>query len=138
MRKKNCDPFWRAALTGHGQSSQSANFWKIAKMAWNLKWLRIIPKVPLAPFKCLSKWIKVDKWDYFQNGSNDFSFLFSTLIFIYFLKYETIVRSSVCSFYYSDPYPSSVKSNWKSYRLFLFYIYISKCKEKEKSIAWFI
>ena len=24
---------WRAALTGHGQSSQSANFWKIAKMA---------------------------------------------------------------------------------------------------------
>ena len=24
---------WRAALTGYGQSSQYANFWKIAKMA---------------------------------------------------------------------------------------------------------
>ena len=31
-RKKNREQFLRAALTGHGQSSQSANFWKIAKM----------------------------------------------------------------------------------------------------------
>ena len=40
--KKSCEPFWRAALTGHGQSSQSANFWKKNKncqltQAWNLK-----------------------------------------------------------------------------------------------------
>ena len=26
----------------------------------------------LAPSKCLSKWMKVDKWDYFQNGSQEF------------------------------------------------------------------
>ena len=32
-RKKSFEPFWRAALTEHGQSSQSADFWKIAKMA---------------------------------------------------------------------------------------------------------
>ena len=31
--KRSCGRFWRAALTGHGQSSQSADFWKIAKMA---------------------------------------------------------------------------------------------------------
>ena len=66
-----------------------------------------IHKVPLAPSKCLSKWIKMDKWDYFQNGSRDF-FLFYILIFIHFLKYETIVRSSAWAFCHSDPYPSSV------------------------------
>ena len=32
-KEKNCEPIWRAALTGHGQSSQSADFWKIDKMA---------------------------------------------------------------------------------------------------------
>ena len=30
--EKSCEPFWRAGLTGDGQSSQSADFWKIAKM----------------------------------------------------------------------------------------------------------
>jgi hypothetical protein len=25
-KEKNCEPIWRAALTGHGQSSQSADF----------------------------------------------------------------------------------------------------------------
>jgi hypothetical protein len=34
--------------------------------------VNFIPKVPLAPSKCLSMWIKVDKWDYFQNVSQDF------------------------------------------------------------------
>ena len=29
-KKKSCEPFWRAALTGPGQS---ADFWKMAKMA---------------------------------------------------------------------------------------------------------
>ena len=40
--------------------------------------MNFIPKVPLAPSKCLSKWIKLDKLDHFQNGSQDFflSFLF--------------------------------------------------------------
>ena len=32
-RKKSFEPFWRAALTEHGHSSQSADIWKIAKMA---------------------------------------------------------------------------------------------------------
>ena len=32
-KKKSCEPFWRAALTRHGQSCQSADFRKIAKMA---------------------------------------------------------------------------------------------------------
>ena len=49
----------------------------------------------------------MDKWDYFQNGSQDFLF-FSISIFIYLSKYETIVRSSVLSFGHSDPDPSSV------------------------------
>ena len=35
-------------------------------------------------------------------------FLFDILIFIYFFKYETIVRSSARSFGHSDPDPSSV------------------------------
>ena len=35
-------------------------------------------------------------------------FLFSLLIFIYFFKYETIVRSSAWFFGHSDPDPSSV------------------------------
>ena len=35
-------------------------------------------------------------------------FLFYILIFIYFFKYETIVRSSAWSFSHSDPYPCSV------------------------------
>ena len=56
-KKKSCGRFWRAAQTGHGQSSQLADFWKIAKMALfnpcmkfeifrakllHLKWLMII------------------------------------------------------------------------------------------------
>ena len=74
--------------------------------------MNFIHKVPLAPSKCLSKWIKVDKWDYFQNGPQDFfslfSFLFSLLILIFFFKYETTIRSSAWSFGHSDPDPSSV------------------------------
>ena len=38
-------------------------------------------------------------------------FLFYILIFIYFFKYETIVRSSAWSFGHSDPDPSSVSCN---------------------------
>ena len=72
--------------------------------------MNFIPKVPLAPSKCLSKWIKVDKWDYFQNGSQDFffSFLFSLLILIYFFKYETIVSRNGLSLGYSERDTSSV------------------------------
>ena len=44
-----------------------------------------------------------------QNRPQDFFFLFCTiLIFIYFFKYETIVRSTAWSFGHSDPDPSSV------------------------------
>ena len=52
----------------------------------------------------------MDKWDNFQNGSVIFffSFFILILIFIYFFKYETIVRSSASSFGHSDPYPGSV------------------------------
>ena len=84
--------------------------WIFLDQMTSLDVINFLHKVPLAPSKCLSKWIKVDKWDYFQNGSQDFffSFLFSLLIFIYFFKYETIVRSSAWSFDHSDPDPSSV------------------------------
>ena len=58
--------------------------------AWEYFLVKFIPKVPLAPSKCLSKWIKVDKWDYFQNDSQDFFSLFYTSIYIYFFEYETI------------------------------------------------
>ena len=64
----------------------------------------------MAPSKCLSKWIKGDKWDYFKNSPQD---LFSLLIFIYFFEYETIVRSSAWSFGHSDPDPSSVNKTPK-------------------------
>ena len=37
-------------------------------------------------------------------------FLFYILIFVYFFKYETIVRNSAWSFGHSDPDLSSVKS----------------------------
>jgi hypothetical protein len=53
-------------------------------------------------------WIKLEKWDYFQNGSQDFFSLFYILILIPFLKYETIVRSCALSFGHLDPDPSSV------------------------------
>ena len=72
--------------------------------------MNFIPIVPHVPSKCLSKWIKVDKWDYLQNGSQDF-FFFSRLIFSYFFKYETIVRSSAWSFSHSDSDSSSVTKN---------------------------
>ena len=70
--------------------------------------------------KCLSNWIKVIKWDYFQNDSQDF-FFFYILIFIYFSKYETIVKSSAWSFGHADPDPSSVtefplKQDWNLYQ----------------------
>ena len=42
----------------------------------------------------------------FQNRPQDFFYLF--YIFIYFLKYETIVRSCAWSFGHSDPDASSV------------------------------
>ena len=67
-----------------------------------------INKVPLATSKCLSKWIKVDKWDYFKNSPQDFFFLFSLLIYCF--KYEVIVRSSAWSFGHKDPDPSSAHS----------------------------
>jgi hypothetical protein len=38
--KKSCEPFWRVALTGHGQSSQSADFWKIAQMTLFNPWMK--------------------------------------------------------------------------------------------------
>ena len=86
-KKKSCEPFWRAAITGHGQSSQSANFWKIAKMAlFN---------------PCIIS----------KQAHRSFFFRFYIFIFIYFFKYETIVRSSAWSFGHSDPDLSSVKRN---------------------------
>ena len=38
------------------------------KVVKNIPW-DFIQKVPLAPSKCLSKWIKGDKWAYFHFGS---------------------------------------------------------------------
>ena len=65
--------------TGHSHPSP---FWKIAKMApleiqiylfeVTRKWFRnCIQKLSQAPFKCLSKWIKGDKWDCFKNFSQE-------------------------------------------------------------------
>ena len=64
-----------------------------------------IHKVPLAPSKCLSKWTKLYKWDYFQNRQQKLFFLIYILSLIYFFEYETIVRSSAWSFGHSDPDP---------------------------------
>ena len=63
--------------------------------------------MPLTPSKCLSKWIKLDKWDYFQNDFQDVFFFF-ILNLIYF--YETIVRGSSLSFGHSDPDPRSLEN----------------------------
>ena len=54
--------------------------------------------------------IQVDKWDYFKNRPQERLFVFYIFVFIFFLKYETIVRSSASSFGHSDPDPSSVRS----------------------------
>ena len=43
-----------------------------------------------------------------KSPTGSFVFLFYMLIFIYFFKYETIVRSSTWSFGHSDPDRSSV------------------------------
>ena len=85
---------WRAALTEHGLSSQSANLWKIAKTAlfypcmifesfWSQMtsfeehlFMNFIHKVPLA----LSKWINV----IISIPSERIFFLFSLLFLIYF------------------------------------------------------
>ena len=59
--------------------------------------------------KCLSKWINVDKWDYFKNCSQDFLPLLY-FNFQLFFRYETIVSSSSAwSFGHSDPDPSSAQ-----------------------------
>ena len=106
----------RTKLTRHSLSEKLPK-WHLSTHAWNLiffgqichAWelslVNFIHKVPLALSKCLSKWIKVDQWDYFQNGSHTF---FSVLIYICFFEYETIVRNSPWSFAHSDPDPSSV------------------------------
>jgi hypothetical protein len=70
--------------------------------------MNFIHKVPLAPSKCLSKWIKVDKWDYFQNRQQVFIFSLFSFNFYLFFEYETFVRSSALSLSHSDPDPSSV------------------------------
>jgi hypothetical protein len=85
----SCEGFLRAALTGHSHPSP---FCKIAKMAlfnpcmkleiffwpnvyiWSAKKLsfrNFIQNISQAPSKCLSKWIKVDKWDYLKNPSHE-------------------------------------------------------------------
>ena len=59
--------------------------WHFLTHAWNLKFFGpndFIHEVPLAPSKCLSKWIRVDKWDCFQNSPQDF---FSLLYFSFYL-----------------------------------------------------
>ena len=43
-----------------------------------------------------------------QKLPTEFSFLFYILIFNYFFRYESIVRSSAWPFGHSDPDPSSV------------------------------
>ena len=95
--------------------------WHFLTYAWNLfwaKWLHLkcfridLSELYLASSKCLSKRIKLDKLDYFQNGSQDFfSLLYSIfyiLILIYFFKHENIVRSRASSFGQSDPDPSKI------------------------------
>jgi hypothetical protein len=58
----------------------------------------------------------VDKWDYFQNGSQDFFFLFFSFNFhLFFFKYETIVRSSAWSFGHSDPDPDPSSVLWRKH-----------------------
>ena len=43
--------------------------------------MNFIHKMPLALSKCLSKWIKMDKWDYFQISHQDFCFSFMFYLF---------------------------------------------------------
>ena len=65
--------------------------WHFLTLAWNLKFfgpnafIWSTMKVPFcdfiqnlsqAPSKCLSKWIKVDKWDYFKNPSQELKISF--------------------------------------------------------------
>ena len=57
----------------------------------------------------------MDKWDYFQNRPQDFF----SFIFIYFLKYETIIRRSAWSFGHSDSDSSSVILLQKAFSLIL-------------------
>ena len=61
--------------------------------------MNFIHKGSLTPSKWLSRWIKVDKWNYFYFHSQ--GFLFSILVAIYFLQYETSFRRSVSSFGHS-------------------------------------
>ena len=50
----------------------------------------------LAPSKWLSRWIKVDKWDYFHFRSQALFSLFYFNFNLFFFKYETIIRRSAC------------------------------------------
>ena len=76
--------------------------------------------------------IQVDKWDYFKNRPQDF-FLFYIYLF-FFLKYETIVRSSAWSFGHSDPDPSSVLrfSYFGSYQILCINVTHREYREEEK------
>ena len=89
----------RDDLTGHSLPSP---FWKIAKMAFFYPWMKFenflgpndfiwsAMKVPFcdfiqnvfqAPSMCISMWIKVNKWNYLKNPSQEFknSFCFRFL-----------------------------------------------------------
>ena len=98
--------FWRAALTWHGQSSQFADFCKIAKM------VLFNPCTEFEFFLGPNAYLKLRPSTYpsglFQKPPTGSFFLFDIFIFNIFFKYETIVRSSVLSFGHSDPDPSSV------------------------------
>ena len=88
----SCEGFLIAALTGYSHPSP---FWKIAKMAlfkqeiwknfgpnafiWSAMkapFSDFIQNLSQAPSKCLSNWIKVDKWDYFKNPSQELKIYF--------------------------------------------------------------
>ena len=62
-KKRSCGRFWRAALKGHGQSSQLADFWKIAKMALCIEFFR--PN----DFSLCYMWSIF--WDYYVSNMRD-------------------------------------------------------------------
>ena len=51
-------------------------------------------KVPLAPSKWLSRWIKMDKWDYFHFCIQDFFFLFSISVLFDFLNMKALSENA--------------------------------------------
>ena len=73
----------------------------------------------------------MDKWDYFQNGSQNF-FIIYILIFLYFFNMKPLSEVSAWSFCHSDPDPDPSSVYNFDVKKLEFSVPIEKLKQLER------